>query len=89
VDLKVAGLPVFSAGRVAPEQLGDADRELAYRGSGAAQYCKVVLTRGRLSGALAIGAGFNAPRLQQAVRERERVPAWRRWRFSLRGSLWD
>ncbi len=89
VDLKVSGLPVFSAGRVAPEQLGDADRELAYRGSGGAQYCKIVVTRGRLSGALAIGSGFDTQRLQQAVRQRARVPAWRRWRFSLQGRLWD
>jgi len=88
VDLKVSGLPVFSAGRVAPDQLGDGDRELAYRGSGDAQYCKVVLTRGRLSGALAIGSGFDTRRLQQAVRERARVQVWQRWRFSLQGRLW-
>ncbi len=89
VDLKVSGLPVFSVGRVAPDQLGDGDRELAYRGSGAAQYCKIVLTRGRLSGALAIGAGFDTQGLQRAVLERARVHAWQRWRFSLRGSLWN
>jgi nitrite reductase (NADH) large subunit len=88
VDLKVSGLPVFSAGRVAPDQLGDGDREMAFRGSGDAQYCKVVLTRGRLSGALAIGTGFDTRRLQQAVRERVYVPAWQRWRFSLQGRLW-
>ncbi len=88
VDLKVSGLSVFSAGRVAPDQLGDGDRELAYRGVGEAQYCKIVLTRGRLSGALAIGSGFDTRRLQQAVREHARVPAWQRWRFSLQGRLW-
>jgi nitrite reductase (NADH) large subunit len=89
VDLKVFGLPVFSAGRVAADQLGDGDRELAFRGSGEAQYCKVVLTRGRLSGALAIGAGFDTRSLQQAVRERARLRAWQRWRFSLQGRLWN
>ena len=89
VDLTVSGLPVFSAGRVAPDQLGDGDRELAYRGGGIAQYCKLVLTRGRLSGALAIGPGFDTARLQRAVLDRARVPAWQRWRFSLRGSLWN
>jgi nitrite reductase (NADH) large subunit len=89
VDLKVAGLPIFSAGRVAPEELGDGDRELAYRGRAAAQYCKVVVTRGRLSGALAIGSGFDTRRLQQAVLERARVHAWQQWRFSLQGRLWN
>jgi nitrite reductase (NADH) large subunit len=89
LDMKVSGLPVFSAGRVAPEQLGDGDRELAYRGRAAAQYCKVVVTRGRVSGALAIGSGFDTRRLQQAVLERARVHAWQRWRFSLHGSLWN
>jgi nitrite reductase (NADH) large subunit len=84
----VSGLPLFSVGRVAPDQLGDGDRELAYRGSGDAQYCKIVLTRGRISGALAIGAGFDTRRLQQAVLGHNRVHAWHRWRFSLHGRLW-
>ena len=88
VDLTVSGLPVFSAGRVAPDQLGVEDRELAYRGRGAGQYCKVVLTRGRLSGALAIGSGFDSRRLQRGVLETARIRAWQRWRFLLTGSLW-
>jgi len=88
VDLVVSGLPMFSIGRVAPDQLGDGDRELAYRGGGAGRYCKVVLTRGRLSGALAIGAGFDTRQLQQAVFAGARVHAWNRWRFSLHGRLW-
>jgi nitrite reductase (NADH) large subunit len=88
VNLLVCGLPMFSVGRVAPDELGDGDRELAYRGAGAAQYCKIVLTRGRVSGALAIGAGFDTPRLQQAVLAGARVHAWQRWRFSLYGRLW-
>lgn len=89
LDLKVSGLPVFSVGRVAPEQLAPDDRELAYGGSGAAQYCKVVVSRGRLVGALAIGSGFDTRRLQQAVLERVRVHAWNRWRFLLNGRLWS
>jgi len=88
VDLMVSGLPLFSIGRVAPDQLGDGDRELKYRGSGAGQYCKLVLTRGRLSGALAVGAGFDTRQLQQAVMSGARVHAWQRWRFSLQGRLW-
>jgi nitrite reductase (NADH) large subunit len=88
VNLLVCGLPMFSVGRVAPDELGDGDRELAYRGAGAAQYCKIVLTRGRVSGALAIGAGFDTRRLQQAVLAGARVHAWQRWRFSLYGRLW-
>jgi nitrite reductase (NADH) large subunit len=89
LDLKVSGLPVFSAGRVTPDQLGDGDRQLSFRGSGTAQYCKVVLTRGRISGALCIGSGFDTRRLQQAVLERTRVHLWHRWRFSLQGALWN
>ena len=89
VDLLVSGLPLFSVGRVAPDELGDGDRELAYRGSGAAQYCKIVVTRGRISGALAVGAGFDTRGLQQAVLAGARVRAWQRWRFSLHGRLWS
>ncbi len=88
VDLTVSGLPLFSVGRVSPDQLGPGDRELGFRGSGAAQYCKLVVTRGRLSGALAIGTGFDTPRLQRAVLDHVRVRAWERWRFSLQGRLW-
>jgi nitrite reductase (NADH) large subunit len=88
LDLKVSGLPVFSAGRVALDELGDGDRQLAYRGSGPSQYCKIVVTRGRLTGALAIGAGFDTAPLQQAVLAQARVYPWNRWRFSLHGRLW-
>jgi len=88
IDLVVSGLPLFSIGRVAPDQLGDGDRELAYRGSGDGQYCKLVVTRGRLSGVLAIGAGFDTRQLQQAVFSEARVRAWHRWRFLLQGRLW-
>lgn len=89
LDMRISGLPVFSAGRVAPEQLGDGDHELAYQGRGSARYCKLVLTRGRLRGALAIGSGFDTGRLQQAVLEGARVRVWQRWRFSLHGRLWS
>jgi len=87
LDLKVSGLPVFSTGRVTPDQLGDGDREFAFRGSGPAQYCKIVLTRGRISGALALGSGFDTRRLSQAVLEGARVLPWHRWRFLLHGAL--
>ncbi|MEJ0005079.1 MAG: FAD-dependent oxidoreductase [Steroidobacteraceae bacterium] len=87
LDLTVSGLPVFSTGRVTPDELGDGDREFAFRGSGTAQYCKIVLTRGRISGALALGSGFDTRRLQQAVLARARVLPWQRWRFLLHGGL--
>jgi nitrite reductase (NADH) large subunit len=87
VDLMVSGLPVFSAGRVAPDELATGDRQLAYRGVGNAQYCKLVVNRGRLVGALAVGSGFDTRQLQQAVLTHARVHAWNRWRFSLHGRL--
>jgi nitrite reductase (NADH) large subunit len=89
LEMKVSGLPVFSTGRVVPEQLTDTDRELVFMGGGAARYCKLVVSRGRLNGALAIGSGFETPRLQQAVMERMRIHPWHRWRFSLNGRLWN
>ena len=89
LDLKVSGLAVFSVGRVVADQLGDGDRELAYRGRDGAQYCKIVVTRGRVRGALAIGSGFDTRQLQQAVLAAARIYAWQRWRFSLHGRLWS
>jgi nitrite reductase (NADH) large subunit len=89
VDLLVSGLQVFSVGRVTPDEVGAGDRQLQYRGRTGARYCKIVLTRGRICGALAIGSGFDTPRLRQAVQERARIHAWHRWRFSLHGRLWE
>ena len=53
-----------------PEQLDSADRELVFMGPGQSQYCKSVVTRGRITGALAIGTGADTRQLQQAVQER-------------------
>lgn len=88
VDMHVSGLSVFRPGRVVPEQLDSVDRELVFMGPGQQQYCKLVVTRGRVSGALAIGKAADTQQLAQAVRDRVCVRAWHRWRFSFNGRLW-
>jgi len=82
----LCGLPVFSAGRVSEDELGADDRPLAFMGQEG--YCKVVLTRGRMAGALVVGRDFDTARLQRAVCEGWRPAPWQRWRFLMTGRLW-
>ncbi len=82
----LCGLPVFSVGRVSEDALGPDDRTLGFMGR--AGYCKLVLARGRMAGALAVGAGFDTAQLQRAVREGRRLLPWQRWRFLMAGRLW-
>ena len=82
----LCGLPVFSSGRVGEDELGPDDDTKAFMGREG--YCKVVLTRGRMAGALAVGTGFDVARLQRAVRDGWRPAPWQRWRFLMTGQLW-
>ncbi len=52
------------------------------------EYRRIVLREGRIVGAIAVGAGSEFPRLQEAVSEGARVRAWQRRRFDRTGRLW-
>ena len=84
--LKVVDLPVFSMGPVGEEETPDMARAAVYRTQGA--YRKLVTRRGRLIGAIAIGACPELSRLQEAVMRQRRAWPWQLWRFARTGSLW-
>lgn len=85
--LKVLGLPVMSIGRVREGHKLDLARGRVHRGKGDI-YGKVVTERGRVIGAIAVGALPETGRLQEAVTSARRVMPWQAWRFTRTGSLW-
>jgi nitrite reductase (NADH) large subunit len=84
--LKVLDLPVFSIGRVGEGERLDLARASTYRSKGG--YGKVVVERGRLIGAMAVGEVRDLGRLQEAVTRSRRVYPWQAWRFRRSGCLW-
>jgi nitrite reductase (NADH) large subunit len=84
--LKVLDLPVFSMGPVGAEERPSFASAVDYRAEGA--YRTLVVERGRLVGAVAIGECPDLGRLQEAVTQRRRVWPWQTWRFRATGSLW-
>jgi nitrite reductase (NADH) large subunit len=84
--LKVLNLPVTSVGEPAAEELPDLAREYVFRD--AAGRRKLVVRRGRLIGAVAVGQWAGLPRVQEAVMRQARVWPWQLWRFGRNGELW-
>lgn len=86
--LKVVGLPVFSIGRVAEEDSSDRCRRWHFRDAQTQAHVSVVIERGRIIGAAAVGANEQLGRLQEAVKQQRPVWAWQLWRFRRTGLLW-
>ncbi len=84
--LKVLDLPVFSMGPAGPDELPEFAREAVY--ADAHCYRKLVVRRGRLIGAIAIGDWPHLGRLQEAVLHERYVLPWQLWRFKRSGELW-
>ncbi len=82
--LKVVGCAVASVGEV--EQQGLSVREARYRDGKV--YRKLIVERGRLRGAIAVGEWPEWPRVQEAVIARRRVWPWQLAGFRRRGALW-
>ncbi len=86
--LKIIGTDVFSMGDV--EQLAQR-RDVTtvfYENEDGSLYRRLVLKRGRLVGALAIGDWSELNRLQEAVKARGRLFPWQRRRFQSTGLVW-
>lgn len=87
-NLKVVGEPVFSIGTVTEHKISNLDREVEYRNSDDSCYRKLVIHRGRLIGAIAIGKWEQLSRIQEAVTYKRRVLPWQLLRFRKYGDLW-
>lgn len=86
--LKVAGIDVFSMGDVEQLEHRSDVRWLSFRSGSGDVYRKLVVQRGRLVGAIALGDWSEINRLQEAIRNRARLLPWQRLRFAVCGRLW-
>ena len=86
--LKVVDFPMFSMGAVVDDEIRSTYTVLTYRGPNHQDYRKVVLHRGRLVGALAIGEWGETGRVQEAVTVGRRIWPWQLWKFRRTGCLW-
>ncbi|SDG55956.1 nitrite reductase (NADH) large subunit [Pseudomonas benzenivorans] len=86
--LKVAGLPVFSAGEVVDPLRRPQQRELHFRDPARGLYRKLVVQRGRLLGALAVGECQESRRWLDALEQGRPISALMLWRFRREGRLW-
>ncbi|MCV0369399.1 FAD-dependent oxidoreductase [Filomicrobium sp.] len=86
--LKVIGTDVFSMGDT--EQLDQRPEldSLTYADADGKIYRRLVLKRGRLVGAVAIGDWSEINRLQEAIRKQMLLLPWQRFRFKANGIVW-
>lgn len=84
--LKVIGADVFSVGDV--EQLEVRRHVQSYDWSAEGAYRRVFLERGKLVGAIAVGAWDQVSRVQEAVQSDAAVYPWMLFRFRQNGNLW-
>lgn len=83
--LKVVGTPVFSMGPIG-DDMPEQARSHACRADGC--YRSLVLQRGRLVGATAVGDWDELSRVQEAVLAQRRIWPWQRLRWQRSGRLW-
>ena len=86
--LKVLDLPVFSMGQLGVAEGAGELRSASHGDAAGTSHRRTVTQRGRLVGALAVGACAEMSRLQEAVLARRRLMPWQLWRFRRSGSLW-
>ncbi len=86
--LKVLRCPVFSMGETGIAGVSNLEREYRYRDPAAQVYRKIVVSRGRLVGAMGVGGWDELARVQEAVTHGRSLRPWQRLRFLRRGRLW-
>jgi nitrite reductase (NADH) large subunit len=86
-SLKVAGVPVFSVGRLADNDIPHDARRHVWRGPDGTAV-GLVTHRGRLIGACGVGTLREYQTLREAVMRERLVSPWRTWRFRRDGRLW-
>ena len=85
-QLKVLGERVISIGEVADFGRHGLQRELVYQQQDC--YRKLIVHRGTILGAVAIGEWPELRRVQEVFHGGERIPLWRQYLFRLTGQLW-
>lgn len=87
--LKVVGKNVCSMGEVVDLPIRPLQSELSYEDRDKGIYRKLVIRKGRLIGAVAIGEWPELSRIQEAFQQNRPIQLWQRLRFRLTGNLWQ
>ena len=86
---EIAGAAVFSHGVVSELRRSPFIITREYRDPAKQIYRRLVLERGVLIGALAVGPLPERARLEEAINSGRRLSLWQQWQFRLSGSLWS
>lgn len=84
--LKVLGIDVFSMGMVGDEHEKQLDKTLSWRDGDS--YRKLFIRRGKLVGAILVGACEQSIEIQRAVEQGTSLLPWQLWRFRRTGLVW-
>ena len=87
--LKVLGHSVCSMGEVTDLENRPRQMEIKYQSRKKNTYRKLVLNKGRLIGAVAIGEWQETRRIQEAYQNRRRIWPWQQMWFLLTGNVWN
>ncbi len=87
-NLKVIGESVFSIGMVTDDDISNLDSCYEYSDAGGESYRRLVVHRGRLIGAIAIGNWDQLSRVQEGVTYKRRILPWQVARFKKSGDIW-
>lgn len=85
--LKVVGAPVFSAGDIEQADHRSDIRSVAFRAEEGPSYRRLILRKGRLAGAIAVGEWDEIGRIQQLLASESRLWPWQLRRFARNGTL--
>lgn len=86
--LKVVGVPVFSMGTTAEASHEPWYSTAVYEDVASGVYRRIFRSRGRLIGAVAVGAWDEVNRTQEALARRRWIAPWQVRRFRRSGQLW-
>ncbi|SMF20132.1 nitrite reductase (NADH) large subunit [Alteromonadaceae bacterium Bs31] len=86
--LKVLGETVCSMGDIVDPVFHAGQRQWVYRSKRKNIYRKIVVTRGKITGALCFGDWDEIPRVQEAFQSERKILPWQILRFLLTGYLW-
>ncbi len=85
---RVGELLVFSLGQVTELRRSPFTEEIVFQDKAERIYRKLLLHKGVLIGAIAIGPLAERARIEEAINSKRKLPRWRLWRYRLTGQLW-
>lgn len=86
--LKVVGIPIFNVGTIEESEQNPDFRHADHVDEKTGEYRQLILYRGRLKGAIAVGEWSDMSRVQESVMSGRRLFPWQLRRFRREGTPW-